>query len=313
LDDAMGTEPLRIVSYNVRYFAHALKGLTSTVRSMRGIAREVARLEPLADVVCLQEVETDSLRSSLAVKKAHPQETQLERLMGVLQQEFHAQGLVCPYEAIYFPAHAYRFTQKSALYTTGLAMLVRAGLDVEHHNAHAPHEITHRFVEGAGRAKQTRICAHLRLGGEHGLHVFNTHLSLPTPFSRGFWTEEERMGHGPNQLAEAQTLLKFVQRESRGEKFVIVGDFNSNPGSPVYRHLLGQNLRDVQAHTEQMSLADLRDWPTAGFLNLRMHLDHMFVSPDVEAVDVVDSHRFGDRLGRFHGLSDHVPLVARLR
>jgi hypothetical protein len=33
----------------------------------------------------------------------------------------------------------------------------------------------------------------------------------------------------------------------------------------------------------------------------------------VEGVDLHESHPFGDRAGRFHGLSDHVPLVARLR
>jgi len=310
----MPQEPLRIVSYNVRYFAHAMKGLTSTVKSMRGIAEALCALDPLADVVCLQEVETDSLRASLAVKKAHPQETQLDRLMGVLTACFEARGLCCPYEAFYFRAHAYKVSASSNLYTTGLAILVRQGLLVERHNAAAPHEITHRFLERAGRAKQTRICAHLRLGGDHGLHIFNTHLSLPTPFSREFWTGSDRMGYGPNQLAEVQTLLGFIRRESQGERFVVVGDFNSSPGSPVYR-FLGEEagLCDLQANVQHKSAEELRAWPTAGFMNLRMHLDHIFASPGVLGVDLEESHPFGDRAGRFHGLSDHVPLVARVR
>lgn len=309
----MGPEPLRIVSYNVRYFAHALRGLTSTNKSMRGIVDALVGLDPLADVVCLQEVETDSLRASLAVKKAHPHETQLERLMCMLAGAFEARGLECPYEALYFRAHAYRFTSSANLYTTGLAMLVRRGLLVEKHNADAPHEITHRYLERAGRAKQTRICAHLRLGGENGLHIFNTHLSLPTPFSRGFWTQTDRMGYGPNQLAEVQTLIRFIQRESHGERFVVMGDFNSSPGSPVYGFLNECGLCDLQANVQHKSPAELREWPTAGFMNLRMHLDHLFASPGIEGVDLEDSHPFGDRSGRFHGLSDHVPLVARLR
>jgi len=301
------------VSYNVRYFAHALKGLTSTVRSMRGIAQALASLEPLADVVCLQEVETDSLRASLAVKKAHRQETQLERLMATLDAAFEAQGRACPYEAIYFRAHAYRVSASANLYTTGLAMLVRKGLVIERHNAHAPHHITHRYVERAGRAKQTRICAHLRLGGAHGLHIFNTHLSLPTPFARSFWNGPDRMGYGPNQLAEVQTLLRFIQREAQGQRFVVMGDFNASPGSPVYQCLVDAGLRDLQACAQHKDCQALRAWPTAGFMRLRMHLDHAFAAPGVEVVDLEGSHPFGLRDGRFHGLSDHVPLVMRVR
>lgn len=305
--------PLRIVSYNVRYFAHALRGLTSTVRSMRGIVDALATLDPVADVVCLQEVETDSLRASLAIKKAHPEETQLERLMSMLTAAFEVRGKACPYEAFYFRAHTYRFTSNANLYTTGLAMLVRRELVIERHNAHAPHEITHRFLEGAGKTKQTRICAHLRLGGDHGLHVFNTHLSLPTPFAKQFWTHSDRMGYGPNQFAEVQTLLKFIQRESNGERFVVMGDFNSSPGSPVYQYLTEQvGLLDLQARVQKKTPEELRAWPTAGFMNLRMHLDHIFASKGVDAVDLDESHPFGDRSGKFHGLSDHVPLVARL-
>lgn len=305
--------PLRVVSYNVRYFAHALRGLTSTVKSMRGICDALVALDPLADVVCLQEVETDSLRASLTVKKAHPEETQLERLMGMLTAAFQEKGLECPYEPFYFRAHTYRFTSSANLYTTGLAMLVRRGLIIDRHNAHAPHEITHRFMERAGGAKQTRICAHLRLGGDSGLHVFNTHLSLPTPFAKQFWTQSDRMGYGPNQFAEVQTLIRFIQRESNGERFVVMGDFNSSPGSPVYQYLTEQmGLVDLQAHVQKKSAEELRAWPTAGFMNLRMHLDHIFASPGVAGVDLDDSHPFGDRTGRFHGLSDHVPLVARV-
>ena len=303
-----------MVSYNVRYFAHALKGLTSTARSMRGIGDSLATLMPLADVVCLQEVETDSLRASLTVKKAHPAETQLERLMGVLKQSFEAHGVACPYEPFYFRAHAYKFTARANLYTTGLAMLVRRDVIIDRHNAMSPHDITHRSMEAMAKTKQTRICAHMRLGGEHGLHVFNTHLSLPSPFAKEFWRGQERMGYGPNQLAEAQTLIKFIQRESNGEKFVVVGDFNSSPGSPVYRYLTEQiGLRDMQALVQHKDLDALKAWPTAGFMNLRMHLDHVFAGPGVEGVDLADSHPFGDRTGRFHGLSDHVPLVARMR
>jgi endonuclease/exonuclease/phosphatase family metal-dependent hydrolase len=306
-------EPLRIVSYNVRYFSHALKGLSSTHRSMQGVADALCGLHPLADVICLQEVETVSLRSAMTVKKGHPEETQLERFMRLMEAQFAARGQVSPYRAFYFPAHQYKLSARANIYTTGLAVIVRDGVIVERHNADRPHDITHRGLEQVKRAKQTRICAHLRLGGEHGLHLFNTHLSLPSPFAREFWTTGDRMGHGPNQLLEVEKLLAFVKEQSRGEPFVIMGDFNSNPGSPVYRFVTeGAGLVDAQAKLQKASISELRAWPTAGFMQLRMHLDHLFSSPGVHWLDVQESHPFGDKKGRFHGLSDHVPWVARL-
>ena len=51
---------------------------------------------------------------------------------------------------------------------------------------------------------------------------------------------------------------------------------------------------------------------TAGFLNLRMHLDHVYSSRQLEWLDFEDTHPFGED-GPFDGLSDHVPLIARFR
>src|SRR5687767_13032030 len=52
---------LRLVSYNVRYFGHALKGLASTRGAKRVIASRLVDLDPRPDLICLQEVETISL------------------------------------------------------------------------------------------------------------------------------------------------------------------------------------------------------------------------------------------------------------
>jgi len=54
-----------------------------------------------------------------------------------------------------------------------------------------------------------------------------------------------------------------------------------------------------------------REFPTAGFLSLRMHLDHLFSSSHVKWVDLDGTHPYGDRRSPFHGKSDHVPLIAR--
>ena len=62
-----------------------------------------------------------------------------------------------------------------------------------------------------------------------------------------------------------------------------------------------------------MNEDELRHWPTAGFMRLRMHLDHVFAGPGVEWLDFEGSAPFGDKDSPFHRLSDHVPLVGRFR
>jgi endonuclease/exonuclease/phosphatase family metal-dependent hydrolase len=308
--------PLRVVSYNVRYFGHGTRGLASTAAAMRRIAHALATLDPLADIVCLQEVETTSLRSTVAHPKSRDGETQLECLMEMLEHSLARAGKPDAYEAYYFPAHAYQVTARTHIYTTGLAILAHRRFRVDHHNSLGPADITHRHIHAVRRLKQTRICAHLRFTDLEGqiVDVFNTHLSLPTALSRDFWTRPARMGYGPNQLEEAKNLARFIENERRGESFFIAGDFNSLPGSPVYQYLTGElGYRDPFAQLHKMNEDELRAWPTAGFMRLRMHLDHIFSGPALRWVDFEDSHPFGHRAAAFHGLSDHVPMIGRCR
>jgi endonuclease/exonuclease/phosphatase family metal-dependent hydrolase len=307
---------LRLVSYNVRYFGHALKGIASTRGAEHRIARAIASLDPVADIVCLQEIETISLRSRMALRHAEQGTTQLESFMSALERAFAGSGRPFPYDGFYFRAHANRIRRLN-ITTHGLAILVNTRkLRVESHNVDAPHHITHHHVERFRDRKQARICAHIAVVDPHGrrLHVFNTHLSLPTPFARRFWTEPEHMGWGPNQLHEARTLVAFVRRHAGNEPFVVCGDFNSAPGSPVFQFLTGPaGFRSAQLDLGLIDGQDPRAWPTAGFLRMRMHLDHVFHGGGVRFLDLEGSARFGDRRSPFATLSDHVPLVGRLR
>jgi endonuclease/exonuclease/phosphatase family metal-dependent hydrolase len=104
-------QPIRILSYNVRYFGHATRGLASTKQAMHRIAQAIAMLDPLPAIVCLQEVETRSLRSTVAHRG---EETQLERFMAMLSAALAEVGRVDAYEAYYFPAHAYRLSAPTA-------------------------------------------------------------------------------------------------------------------------------------------------------------------------------------------------------
>lgn len=310
----MPGRPLRIVTYNVRYFGHALRGFASTRASKRGISRALASLSPLPDIVCLQEVETISVRSRLAHRPQRREETQLEAFMRHLEEAFAEQGRHLPYEALHFRAHSYR-VGRLPIYTTGLAVLVNtATLAVDAHNGEAPHHITYHHLRAWREQKQSRICAHLRLVTPSGrrLHIFNTHMSLPTPWSKGFWAERDKMGFGVNQLHEARTLSEFVRRRAAGDGFVVCGDFNSPPGSPVYRFLTQESsLLGAQEALGAIDVTRPRAFPTAGFMRLRMHLDHLFSGGGLRWVDLEDTRPFGDRASLFHGLSDHVPLIAR--
>ena len=302
-----------MVTYNVRYFGHATRGIASTSAAIRRIARSLAALTPPPDLICLQEVETQSLRSSTMNPPWRPEATQLDQLMLELHAALARAGRPDRYVAHYFPAHAYRLTARTNIYTTGLAVIAKGTLAIDHHNATRPHDITHR--RGAKVLKQTRICAHVSFQHASGqaFDVFNTHLSLPSVFSREFWTGEARMGFGPNQLEEARELSEFVRRERRSDSFVVVGDFNSLPGSPVDRYLREEGgMVDAFARVRRFSEREARAFPTAGFMNLRMHLDHVYSSDRIEWVDFAGTQPFGQR-GTFAGLSDHVPLIARCR
>ena len=307
-------EPLRVMTYNVRYFGHATRGIVSTSKAITRIAKTIAAMDPTPDLVCLQEVETQSIRATSVRRLWYPEETQLDRLMSELVAALRHAKKHESFTAYYFPAHQYRLTQRTNIYTTGLAVLAKDTLSVGHHNAESPHDITHRRL--ARRFKQTRICAHVAFERADGLRfdVFNTHLSLPSFLSKAFWTGDARMGFGKNQVTEAEQVLAFVEQAKKSDNFLIVGDFNSLPGSPVDRLLreeggLVDAFRAVQGDPPDH---EARAFGTAGFLNLRMHLDHVYSSRGTKWVDFDGTEKFGVA-GDFHGLSDHVPLIGRCR
>jgi endonuclease/exonuclease/phosphatase family metal-dependent hydrolase len=314
----MGADLLRIVSYNVRYFGHALRGLASTQGSKRQIAEGLSKLDPLPDVVCMQEVETISMRASFGLRKRDPNETQLEAFMTQLETAFERNNRRMPYEAFYFRAHSYKFGDMMPVYTTGLAVIVNVDtVKVDSHNVEKPEHITHHHVERWKDRKQSRICAHMRLCDRDGrpFHIFNTHLSLPTPFVKEFWTQKAKMGFGVNQLHEAQRLVTFIRKHvTDGDSFLVCGDFNSPPGSPVYKYLTDEiGLIGAQAALKQVDPRSPRGFPTAGFMHLRMHLDHIFSGGPVVWADCEGTRCFGDPECLFHGCSDHVPIIARFR
>jgi endonuclease/exonuclease/phosphatase family metal-dependent hydrolase len=304
---------LRLMTYNVRYFGHGTRGMMSTRRGLTRIARSVASMQPLVDVLCLQEVEGRSLRSSMVTRR---RATTLQALAQELDQALDEQGTAERYRARYFPAHCYRLSRRLNLYSTGLAILVRSGIEIRADNSGAVADITHR--RGAKALKQTRICAHVSLDvdGVGRLDVFNTHMSLPGPFYPEFWMRPERFGYGPNQVLEARRLVEAIAHRRSGEHVVLVGDFNSLPESPVDEMLREEaGLVDALADAKGLRGERLRAWSTAGFMKKRMNIDRIYSSPQVRWLDFEGSRPFDGHDGlrnRFAGLSDHVPLVGTL-
>lgn len=305
---------LRIMTYNVRYFGHRTRGLTSTETALRGIAQAIASLEPLPDVICLQEVETYSIRADLGRRRIG-RKPQLVRLTEQLNELVGPRGR--SFRSAYFASHRYAITRNSSLYTTGLGMLVADSLAVEVSESSPPVDITHRRLRATSRWKQTRICAHLRVRDRDSgqcMDIFNTHLSLPQFLTWRAMAFTRQMGYGDNQLLELDNVLSFIKQARTCDHLVLMGDFNSLPGSPVYEGVLGCGMfaDPVAAHFD-LGVEDYRLFPSAGFMNLRMHLDYLFASPSFEWLDFAGTHPFGARECGFFGLSDHAPIIGRTR
>lgn len=303
------------MTYNVRYFANLarVRGAASTRRGVAEIGAALAGLEQLPHVVCLQEVETRSLRSRMSHDPNNRTETQIESFMTGLHAALQSAGQPFAYRAHYFPAHTYR-VGRAKIYTTGLAILTRGDVQVQA-QVPAGHDITNRPRGRVGAwLKQSRICAHVVVGDGRGdsVDIFNTHLSLPNLITRQVHNTPDRMGYGKNQAKEIQTLANFVADNRTSDRYLVMGDFNSLPGSPAYE-LICDTLQVHDPFPDLMGVAlqDLRSaWPTAGFMRFRMRLDHIFAGPGLRWLDFDDSAPFGAQ-GRWHGLSDHVPIVGR--
>jgi endonuclease/exonuclease/phosphatase family metal-dependent hydrolase len=307
------TDPglLRVLSYNVRYFGHALWGLASTHKAERAIAERLAALAPAPDVICLQEIETATLRARIAARHPRRPATQLAGFLAELAQVFGARGEHSPYRAAYFPISEKRLLSFS-LAATGLAVLVNERrLHVE---PPGPDELGpfRAAVARLSPEANARICVHVRLRAQGlPLHVFNTHLSLPRPLPRTlFPLLPYRLGRAENQQREARALAAFVRERAGAEPFVVCGDFNSRPGTPALRFLTGEaGFRS--AHAEQG--AGEQGWETFRVLGVRMQLDHLLFGGGVRWVDLEGTASVDSSVGPFAGLSDHVPVIGRLR
>ncbi len=307
---------ITVATWNVRYFSHPLRGIASTRAGLVGIAQALASLDPQPDIVALQEIDEQSLRSSLvrAGRASHEHASPFDRFLARLNDASLARNGHF-YQAQFYPAHGHR-RAGLPLISTGLALLYRHTLEQVDHNGHDPEDITHRRLRAFAKVKQRRVCAWSRFRDSHtgkSLDVFNTHLSLPSFFKRTRGTTGGRFGEADNQLAEMDSVLDFTVRHGSAERSVLVGDFNAVPGSRVYRRVTEQShLRDAHAVHLGADAVALRRFPTAGFMHLRYRLDHVFTGAGLTPLAFPNTAPFG-RNHPLAGLSDHMPIVAQLR
>ena len=300
------------VSWNVRYFAHATRGITSTERTLRGIADALVTLQP--DVIALQEIDDYSVRSSIGRARRRLRAgvplSQLDRFMACLNDRSLAAGGHL-YQAQFYPAQGH--SRRLPLYSTGLAIVYRNTLEQVDHNGASPADITHRRIRQLARLKQKRICAWSRFRAETGqeFDLFNTHLSLPAFFKRPRNQTGKRFGEGSNQLREIDNVLAYAHEMGEQNTTILAGDFNATPGSQVYNRIVQSgHLRDAHAAHLGMEPQELAGMASAGFLNLRYRLDHIFSGPEVQFESFEDTQPYGRR-HPLRRLSDHSPLVCR--
>jgi endonuclease/exonuclease/phosphatase family metal-dependent hydrolase len=136
--------------------------------------------------------------------------------------------------------------------------------------------------------RETRAAVAIEVMMDFGpVHVINTHLGL---------------GRRERKLqAELLTSADWLAASTGGAPLILLGDFNSLPGSKPHR-LLSRHLHDVRQLVK--SSRKLRTFPTALPV---LAVDHIFVNAALQPLRVAVHRTAVARVA-----SDHFPLLAEL-
>ncbi len=307
---------MQLLSWNVRYFGHGLRGMRATDRWMERIVAAIAARDPLPDVLALQEVEDRSLRVGL-------QGHQLERFVAKLRRVTGRH-----WSGHHWSAH--RYEAALPVYGQGQALVLGEGVELRDAERF---DITHVRLPAFKRLKQRRIAVHARLAFQgRPIDLVQVHLSLPAFFERGDPPPgTRRMGFGSNQLREIERTLDWVGGrlteaglwvpdhelvDADGHPLhepevpaVLLGDLNSQPGTAVTQRLEEAGWLDAFRQGAGLGLDEQRAMGTHAFLGTPMHIDHLYTRGRV-AFAPREVHLLGE--GPFAGLSDHTPKEGRL-
>ncbi len=167
----------------------------------------------------------------------------------------------------------------------------------DEHYGHAivsRHPLTaRRAIELPGSApffcRETRSAIGMDVATDFGIvHIVNTHLGLG---------RRERLLQ--TQLLTSGEWLDVIAGDA---PLILLGDFNSRPGSRPYQ-TLSRHLRDVRRLIQPMGL--IPTFPTSFPI---FAVDHIFVNEALRALSLSVHHSALSRVA-----SDHYPLVAELR
>ena len=214
-------QALELLSYNVRYFGHGTRGLASTRAAMRRIADAIASLAPMPTIVCMQEVETRSIRSTVA-DRGTALASNASLSCSRPPSPTRAREDAYDTRTTSSPRLSSVGARPASLYTPGSRHPWRTRTFAVRppQRERCLHDITHRRLHPIRRGfKQTRICARAghrdrRAHGVEPIDVFSTHLGLPSALTCArSGPSRSGSGQSPNQLEEARNLVRFVERE----------------------------------------------------------------------------------------------------
>ena len=303
---------LGLVSWNVRYFSHRTRGITSTQFNLHQIAQELAGMETQPHLIALQEIDDFSVRSAVGRIRSRQRlgqsHSQLDRFVEQLNLQSSRKG-GRTYRSVFFPAHGHNKTYP--LISTGLAVLYSSDLQLWDHNGNQPFHITHYRHPSMYGVKQTRICGwcRFRTSDQQEFDVYNTHLSLPAFLGRAKKPTGGRFGEANNQLFEVNKVIECIKERGGIERSLLVGDFNARPGSRVYNQIIG-NMAYRDAHADYLGLGahQMSQMPSAGFMAMRFRLDHVFSGAGIRFTDFSNTHPYGAD-HPWGALSDHSPII----
>lgn len=144
--------------------------------------------------------------------------------------------------------------------------------------------ISHGFAASAPRAVSLQYAP---FGWDQQLSVLSTHPLAPT--------DQERA-----DLRDAQLAFAADWAADRSGAHIVVGDFNATPWSSPFRALMGT----ADLINSQTGFGLQPSFPTTSNLLLRVPIDHLLHSADLEVTD----RQLGPALG-----SDHFPLIVDLQ
>jgi endonuclease/exonuclease/phosphatase family metal-dependent hydrolase len=121
--------------------------------------------------------------------------------------------------------------------------------------------------------------------------------------------------HGPTSEQDRAAEVDWLLRRLRAVPgpVVVGGDFNAEPGDPLFERLCDAGLRDAWVTARPDDVAGgVTNWSGRRDRPPRRRIDYLWVSAGVEVASIMVPSAASDDLGPFAALSDHLPVTVQL-